>query len=287
MVPARLSWTVSPTTSATGSLDLISLTTLDELMAVLLDPRIACQDSCQGLTRNFTAMSSPRVRNRPMRASSGARMLPPHPFALFRTYPHHGVEISSPTRHEPALPPTEAATASALSEDAWERAAFHELHGRTLHGFALLMMLGETAAASRCAGESIAFGMSRLDELRHPERAAAWLRRDVLRRLPRRDDRPAADRLPDLDVLGVDASVLAGLAALTRTQRAALVAADVERLGSRDVATVAGRSGARLDRLLTAARRRYLEAYRTESPPRAIGGSIADHVATTARRALG
>lgn len=181
------------------------------------------------------------------------------------------------------MPAIEAAIAPAPSDDAWERAAFHELHGRSLHGFALLMMLGERDAAGRCAGEAIASGMSRLDELRHPERAAAWLRSDVLDRLPR----PHGGRAADLEALGVSASVVAGLAALTRTQRAALVAADVERLGARDVATIAGRSGARLERLLVNARRRYLAAYRASSPPRTAGGTIADHVATTARRALG
>jgi DNA-directed RNA polymerase specialized sigma24 family protein len=185
------------------------------------------------------------------------------------------------------LPAPEAAIAPAPSDDAWERAAFHELHGRSLHGFALLMMLGDRDTAGRCAGEAIASGMSRLDELRHPERAAAWLRRDVLARLPGRQRKLASDQLAALDGLGVAASVVAGLAALTRTQRAALVAADVERLGMRDVATVTGRSGTRLDRLLVDARRRYLAAYRASSPPRTIGGSIADHVATTARRALG
>ncbi len=181
----------------------------------------------------------------------------------------------------------EAASAPASSDDAWERAAFHELHGRSLHGFALLMMLGRHAPAGRCAGESIAAGMSRLDELRHPERAAAWLRRDLLGRLPRLGEGRASDEAEALEVLGVDASVRAGLAALSQTQRAALVAADVERLGMRDVAMITGRSGTRLDRLLVDARRRYLEAYRTAAAPHATGGSIANHVATTARRALG
>ena len=179
------------------------------------------------------------------------------------------------------------ASAAPLSpDDAWERSAFHELHGRSLNGFALLVTLESPEVAALRAGESIDAGMARLDELRHPERAAAWLRADLLARTRRRVARPPSPS-GDLAALGVDAGVLAGLAALSPRERAALVAADVERLDPRDVATVVGRSGTRLDRLLVGARRRYLARYLASEPQLAIGGSIGDHVAATARRALG
>ena len=180
----------------------------------------------------------------------------------------------------------DAPPAPASSDDAWERAAFHELHGRSLNGFALLVTLESPAVAALRASESISVGMARLDELRHPERAAAWLRADLLGRTRRRAA-PLEQSASDLAAIGVDAAVLAGLAALSPRERAALVAADVERLDPRDVATIVGRSGARLDRLLVGARRRYLVRYLASMPKHAIGGSIGDHVAATARRALG
>jgi len=179
----------------------------------------------------------------------------------------------------------DAPTAPVSPDDAWERSAFHELHGRSLNGFALLLTMESAAVAAHRAGESIDAGMARLDELRHPERAAAWLRADLLARSRRRvasQPRPNGD----LAALGVDAGVLAGLAALTPRERAALIAADIERLDPRDVATIAGRSGARLDRLLVGARRRYLVRYLATGPEQTIRGTISDHVAATARRAL-
>src|SRR5690606_20820527 len=61
------------------------------------------------------------------------------------------------------------------------RAAFDELHGSRLHGFALLLTLGDRARAARLAGEALAAAEPRIDALRHPERAAAWLRAHVVR----------------------------------------------------------------------------------------------------------
>jgi hypothetical protein len=181
----------------------------------------------------------------------------------------------------------DAHSAPASSDDAWEQAAFHELHGRSLHGFALIVALGDEDAAARCASASIDAGMARLAELRHPERAAAWLRADVLRRIQRRGgDRPTRS-VDAVAALGVDGPVLVALSALSSTQRAALVAADVERLDPRDVAVVVRRSGARVDRLLVAARRRYLAAYLAAAPRDLADGAISQHVATTAHRAMG
>src|SRR6187431_2709085 len=62
------------------------------------------------------------------------------------------------------------------------RAAFRELHGRRLHGFALLLTLGDRPGAARLASEALAAGAMRVDELRHPERAAAWLRHRLVDR---------------------------------------------------------------------------------------------------------
>jgi len=157
------------------------------------------------------------------------------------------------------------ATASAGTPPELVRAAFRDLHGTRLHGFALLVTLGDRARAARLAGEALAAGAARAAraaELRHPERAAAWLRRRVTRNAERRGRptravRPAGDGRPALEALGVDAAAFAGLSRLTTRERAALVADSVERLDRGDVATIVGVAGSRLDRLIRHVRARY------------------------------
>jgi hypothetical protein len=142
------------------------------------------------------------------------------------------------------------------------RGAFREVHGRRLHGFALLMTLGDRALAARLASGALADATEHETELRHPERAAAWLRSRVVASMPRRRRSPSpAKKRAALDPLGVDAAVTVGLAALGTRDRAALIAADLERLDGRDVETIARLRGAQLERTLTRARRRYMAAY--------------------------
>ena len=52
-----------------------------------------------------------------------------------------------------------------------------------LHGFAILVTLGDRRAAERAAGFALAAGAEQAAALRHPERAAAWLRARTLRTL--------------------------------------------------------------------------------------------------------
>lgn len=141
-----------------------------------------------------------------------------------------------------------------------ERAAFRELHGARLHGFALLLVLGDRGSAARLAAEAIAAGAENVASHRHPERAAAWLRARVVVNAASVRVVAGAGRPVRIDDLGVGRGTCAGLGALERRERAALIAADVERLDSADVATVAARSGPRLDRLLRRARARFLAA---------------------------
>jgi DNA-directed RNA polymerase specialized sigma24 family protein len=164
------------------------------------------------------------------------------------------------------------------------REAFRELHGRRLHGFTLLLTAGDRHAAAWLASEALAAGTTRLDELRHPERAAAWLRRRVA-------DRARVSRNVPVDVraledLGADGSVLAAIARLDRLERAALIASVVERLDRRDVATIVGRSGDGLDRLIRRARERYMRAHRTTPAEGGEDGPIVAHVREIARRAM-
>lgn len=153
------------------------------------------------------------------------------------------------------------ATTSKVASPQLVRDAFRDLHGTRLHGFALLLTLGDRRQAARLASEALAAGGAQAGELRHPERAAAWLRRRVTRDARRagrslRDAGPGGQRT--LEPLGVDPAAFAGLAALTLRERAALIADSIERLDRRDTATVVDLGGQRLDRLMQRARGRYV-----------------------------
>jgi len=169
------------------------------------------------------------------------------------------------------------------------RAAFHELHGRRLHGFGLLLTLGDRRATSRLVGEALAAGVEQAGHLRHPERAAAWLRARVVRDAGRVG--VARHRVGDrtgLADLGADAAVVAGLAALDRRERAAVIASAIERLDARDVSAIVDRDGRSLERLMQQARARYVAAYDAsadDDPP--IDGPLAARLHEIAQRAMG
>lgn len=169
-------------------------------------------------------------------------------------------------------------------------AAFRELHGPRLHGFALLLTLGDQSAAARLAADALAAGTSRATELSHPERAAAWLRQRVVREAGRRHraetTRPDRRRA-DLEELGVDDAAFAGLSALDLRERAALVVTTVERLDRRDVATIIGLDGTRLERHLRRARRRAASAASSVHGERPAGdGPLMTRIRAIARRTL-
>ena len=154
------------------------------------------------------------------------------------------------------------------------RAAFGELHGTRLHGYALLVTLGDRAQAARLTAEALAAGTARAPELRHPERGAAWLRRRVLEAAGHTGGanrrRSAQESRIALEGLGVGEAAFAGLSALTTRERAALVADSVERLDRGDVGTVVGINGSRLDMLIRKVRARYAAA---------VAGALEDEVA--------
>ncbi len=188
----------------------------------------------------------------------------------------------------PAFPKRPASTAAAPIE--LRRAAFRDLHGARLHGFALLVTLGDQALAATLASEAIAEGNARTDELSHPERAAAWLRRRVVRaaRSQLRDSPATAGRrraaLADLDT---DAVAFASLAALDVRERAAVAAYTVERLDRLDVATIVGMDGARLERLLRHAHATAIQSagrVLDEQPP--VDGPITTRIRAIAERAM-
>jgi DNA-directed RNA polymerase specialized sigma24 family protein len=170
-----------------------------------------------------------------------------------------------------------------------QRAAFRELHGPRLHGFALLLTLGDQSVAARLAANALAAGSARTTELSHPERAAAWLRQRVIREAGRRRSEMARTdrRRAALEELGVDDAAFAGLSALNLRERAALVVTTVERLDRRDVATIIGLNGTRLDRLVRRARRRAMGAGGTVHGERPISdGPLVAKIRDIARRTL-
>ena len=173
------------------------------------------------------------------------------------------------------------------SHEALQR-AFRELHAPSLHGFALLLTLGDRRRALALSADALAAAGAHATELRHPERAAAWLRSRVVAAAGRRDSRIDADaRMDALAPLGVVASVLAGLAALGMLERAALIGSAIERLDDRDVATIVGRSGNSLDALLRRARLAFLEgSAAAPDGPSGLGGPLTDLVRAAAARAM-
>jgi DNA-directed RNA polymerase specialized sigma24 family protein len=170
------------------------------------------------------------------------------------------------------------------------RAAFRDLHATRLHGFALLVTLGDRARAARLTDEALVGGAAQIGELRHPERAAAWLRKRVLRNADhfRRPGgtRVAAERRLALEPLGVGPAAFAGLAALSIRERALLVADSVERLDTRDVATILGIDGPRLDRLIRRARLAYSAAAVDAADDLLADGPTVERVRAVSARAL-
>jgi hypothetical protein len=141
--------------------------------------------------------------------------------------------------------------------------AFRDLHGRRLHGFSLLVSLGEAGLSERVAAEALEAGAAQAAALRHPERAAAWLRARALRGLHQgvgRGQSPTtAQRREALAPLGVDDAIFEGLAVLSLEARGALVASAVERFESIDTETILGSSPPAARKVIARARDRYLQ----------------------------
>ncbi|HET7520723.1 MAG TPA: hypothetical protein VFK61_04185, partial [Candidatus Limnocylindria bacterium] len=165
-----------------------------------------------------------------------------------------------------------------------------------LQGFALLLALGDEAAATRASHAALragAGGRDALDaRLRHRALRAldpAW---GQVPRLLR--GRPLLDpeRRAALRQLGVNDIGLEGLASMAPAERAALIASAAEGMDEAGVARVVGLH-ARFSRvLLGRARRRYLattSAFLDENPwaRREIGGPLARRIRRTAGRARG
>lgn len=178
---------------------------------------------------------------------------------------------------------------------ALQQAAFRDLHAARLHGFCLVVSLGDRGAAASAAGGAMARAVPHLGDLRHPERAAAWLRSAALADLASsRAREPEAARRETLRSLGVTDAAFDGLAGMGVRERAALVAAAVERLEPLDVETILRSDAGTTRRLVERARRHYLAAAGTaigrehgdgtqDAPP----GGLTRHIEALADAALG
>jgi hypothetical protein len=201
---------------------------------------------------------------------------------------------SAPLRTGGPLTPGSQLSAE-LRESDLRRAAFRDLHGTRLHGFALLVSLGDRSRAARATAEALAEGVRRSSELRHPERAAAWLRARVLRQLRRGASSNAGprdgERRAVLRGLGAADPVYEGLAALPITPRAALVASTVERFDPIDMETILGLAAGSSLRMAARARQRYVAAVSANAQLRELGampaGELGDRIRESAGRAMG
>ena len=181
-------------------------------------------------------------------------------------------------------------------EDALLASAFRDLHGARLHGFAILLTLGDEQSAERAAGFALAAGAQQAAALRPPERAAAWLRARTLRGLQRRrrlrGSTPVEARRAALTALGVDEAVYRGLASLGIEARAALVASAIERFDPIDVETILDAAPAATRHTVARARSRYLRfaspgiGEDTDARPDQQAGEIASRVHSVAMRAF-
>jgi hypothetical protein len=181
----------------------------------------------------------------------------------------------------------------ATDEQGILRAAFRDAHGARLNGFARLVTLGDVAMAGSLAADALDEGARLADELRHPERAAAWLRGRVLRKAPRgswRRGGPSQDeRRATLAALGVDDESYDVIQRFSAAQRAALVAGVVEGLSPLDLELVLGTGAASARRRLTDTRRLFLERRANASELSAMPepGSLGHRIRTIADSALG
>lgn len=167
-------------------------------------------------------------------------------------------------------------------------AAFRDLHGHRLHGFALLLTLNDAELAGRLAGDALRDGTRRVGRLRHPERGAAWLRSHVVvgaRKAGRMAWPHGATELVD-DRLGVDSSVLKALGKLSRIERAAVIAWYVERFGRGDAETIVGRRGRRFDTLLHTARSKYVASYTSTDAPAQKDGPFVGEIRSIVARVI-
>ena len=160
----------------------------------------------------------------------------------------------------------------------------------------MLVTLGDPKSAELVAGFALAAGANQAAALRHPERAAAWLRARALRTLHQRRSirhkAPIDGRGATLATLGVDEAAFRGLAALGLDARAALVASTIEGFDPIDIETILDASPAAARHAVAEARKRYARYASTapsaerDEPDDSPSGELATRVRDVAARAF-
>ena len=184
-------------------------------------------------------------------------------------------------------------TLRASDEEGMLRAAFRDAHGARLNGFALLVTLGDHTLAAALAADALAAGTRHAGALRHPERAAAWLRRQVLRSVPRGSGKRAGpsgqERRSTLAALGVDAATYKVLARFSVQQRAALIAGEVEGLSPLDLELALGTSASSARRRVSETRHLFLARRVAAADPTVApeAHSLGGRIQSIADQALG
>jgi DNA-directed RNA polymerase specialized sigma24 family protein len=152
---------------------------------------------------------------------------------------------------------------------------FVALHADRLLGFAMIVTLGDATLAGRLSAEALGRGIERIYQLRHPVRAATWLRAAVTRAAEGPawgHQRPTEiERRDALRPLGVDPATFDALTSLEVRDRAAVVATAIEGFAAADVHEIVG-SDARVRN----ARRDFLTAYVAAAETRHTNPSSGD-----------
>ncbi len=205
----------------------------------------------------------------------------------------HAVEAGAAIKRAEATLASEISAApvaiSAVQERSAGAAAFRELHGGQLYGFALLLTLGDHSGAAKLAADALTAGSVRAHELQDARRATAWLRHSVLAAATAHRTAPNHDeptRRVALRALGVNDESHAALSALGILERAAVVASAVEGLEEPDVATVVGLNPERSRRLVRDALRRAISAGMAEPSQSGPDGPIVARTREIAARVL-
>jgi DNA-directed RNA polymerase specialized sigma24 family protein len=141
--------------------------------------------------------------------------------------------------------------------------ALPEQQGAAVHGFALILAMGDRPRALRLATEALDAAAARSHQLSTDGEAGTWLRAWIVQHI---GPMPANVSLDDparrhaLELVGVSDVVAAAISTLTVEERAALLAASVEGFSLPEVATVLDCTQTMARRILKRARGRYAEA---------------------------
>ena len=180
--------------------------------------------------------------------------------------------------------PVEAEDAEQLQAASWDA------HAARLHGFALLLTVGDQPRAASAAIAALEAGAERAAS-QDSDQAAAWLRREVIGELRRTWPTPQLqpeERHAVLHRMGVADPLISSLEGMSAERRAALVVSTIEGMAMADVANTLDTDLGDAYRVVEAARLDYLTTTlqvtapgRTETP-----GPLARRISEIQARAI-